>query len=152
MTDLVSLMDVGPTVLEVAGISIPTYFEGRSLMPYLRGEGIQPREFVFSEDNYQVMMRGERFKLVYYIGQEQGELYDLAEDPHELWNLWDDADHRDVKQDLLVRLLDWLASSTYWNAGYKRTRARETLMRWPTEEEVNLHGRPSIGNSFRDRW
>jgi arylsulfatase A-like enzyme len=152
VSDLVSLMDVGPTVLEAAGIPIPTYFEGRSLIPYLRGGEVSPREYVFSEDNYQVMMRGQRFKLVYYIGQEQGELYDLERDPHELWNLWDDPAHREVKQGLLLRLLDWLAGSTYWNAGYKRTRERETLMRWPTAEDVNLHGRPSIENAFRSRW
>jgi arylsulfatase A-like enzyme len=150
--DLVSLMDVGPTVMESAGIPIPTYFEGRSLLPYLRGEEATPREYVFSEDNYQVMMRGRRFKLVYYIGQEAGELYDLEQDPHELWNLWDDPAHREVRQGLLICLLDWLAGSSYWNAGYKRTRERDTLMRWPTAEDVNLHGRPSIENAFRSRW
>ena len=34
------------------------------------------------------MMRGERHKLVYYIGQEAGELHDPQDDPHELHNLW----------------------------------------------------------------
>lgn len=88
-TDLVSLMDLGPTILEAAGVDVPTYLEGRSLMPYLKGDHVVPREFVFCEDNYQIMMRSKTHKLVYYIGQEEGELYDLASDPGELWNLWD---------------------------------------------------------------
>ena len=41
-----------------------------------------------TEDNYQIMIRSKTHKLVYYIGQEQGELYDLVADPHELDNLW----------------------------------------------------------------
>ena len=47
-------MDLGPTILEAAGIDIPTYMEGRSLRPYLRGEAIKPREFVFCEDNFRL--------------------------------------------------------------------------------------------------
>ena len=59
VNDLVSLMDLGPTILEAAGVDVPTYLEGRSLLPYLDGESIEPRKFVFCEDNYQIMMRSE---------------------------------------------------------------------------------------------
>jgi hypothetical protein len=91
---------------------------------------------------------GDRFELVSYIGQEEGELYDLRQDPDELWNLWSDPAYDEVKRELTLRLLEWLASSTYWNAGYKRDRARQYLMRWPTGEDVNLHGRPSVPKPF----
>jgi hypothetical protein len=107
---------------------------------------------VFSEDNYQVMMRGRDYKLVYYVGQEAGELYDLRADVDELDNRWSDPAYCEVKHRLLGHLLDWLASSTYWNAGYKRDRSRQYLMRWPTEEDVNLHGRPSVTNPFTSQW
>ena len=152
VNDLVSLMDIGPTILEAAGIPVPTYLEGRSLMPYLDGEPIQPREFVFSEDNYVTMMRSEEYKLVYYIGQEAGELYDLRQDKDELWNLWSDLSYREIKHQLLVRLLDWLANSNYWNAGYRRNRARHYTMRWPMADNVTLHGRASVPNQFTRRW
>jgi arylsulfatase A-like enzyme len=140
--DLVSLMDLGPTILSAAGVEVPSYLEGRSLLPYTEGpgEGFAPREWVFCEDNYQVMMRGERHKMVYYIGQDQGELYDLEQDPHELWNLWDGAEHRDLQNELLARLLRWLASSTYYNAGYRRQRSRQYGMRWPSPDNAFLHG------------
>ena len=38
------------------------------------------------------MYRDERYKIVVYHGHEQGELYDLQEDPGEFKNLWDDSD------------------------------------------------------------
>jgi arylsulfatase len=150
--DLVSLMDIGPTILEAAGVDIPTYFEGRTLSPYLAGASPRPHPYVFCEDNYQIMMRSLTHKLVYYIGQETGELYDLIEDPGELFNRWDDPAYGAVKVKLHLDLLDWLASSTYWNAGYKRSRARHTLMRWPLDGDVNLHGRPSVENQFVKNW
>jgi arylsulfatase A-like enzyme len=142
--DLVSLIDLGPTVLEAAGVPIPTYMEGRSLIPYLKSEEIEPREFVVAEDNYLVMMRTSTHKLVYYIGQEQGELYDLERDPGELHNLWSDPAHTQVKNGLLLNLLDWMATSNYYNSGYKRGRQRQYPMPWPTGD-VNQNwrrGRP----------
>lgn len=141
VTDLVSLMDIGPTILQAAGVDVPTYLEGRSLMPYLNGEDIAPRDYVFCEDNYQIMMRSPTHKMVYYIGQEEGEFYDLEADPHELFNKWDDGDCADVKGKMLQDLLGWLATSNYYNAGYKRNRAKQYAMRWPTKDNAKLHGR-----------
>ena len=150
--DLVSLLDIGPTVLEAAGIDIPTYFEGRSLVPYLEGATSEPHPYVFCEDNYQVMMRSSTHKLVYYIGQERGELYDLEVDPGELFNRWDDADYAGVRGQLTSDLLAWFTSSSYWNAGYRRTRARHTRMRWRMDDEASLHGPPSVENQHIKRW
>ena len=140
--DLVSLMDLGPTVLEAAGIEPPTYLEGRSLLPYAEGDSNQmsPRQYVYCEDNYLVMMRSQTHKLVYYIGQQEGELYDLATDPEELWNLWESGKHRSIKQELLSDLLAWMAGSTYYNAGYRRDRSRNYRMRWPGDGDFYLHG------------
>ena len=140
VSDLVSLIDLGPTVLQAAGIDVPTYMEGRSLMPYLEGREIAPRDYVCCEDNYQIMMRSTTHKLVYYIGQEAGELYDLQADPHELHNLWSDSNYNEVKQQMHRDLLEWLATSNYYNAGYKRNRARQYPMRWPTEDDAILKG------------
>ncbi|MEM7133831.1 MAG: sulfatase-like hydrolase/transferase [Chloroflexota bacterium] len=138
--DLVSLIDIGPTILQAAGIDIPTYLEGQSLLPYFDGSFDEPRQFVFCEDNYQIMLRSESHKLVYYIGQEAGELYDLATDPDELFNLWNREDFDAQKQLLLNELLSWLATSTYYNSGYKRGQQREYNLRWPDADDSRLHG------------
>jgi arylsulfatase len=144
--DLVSLIDLGPTLLQAAGVDVPDYLEGSSLLPYLEEpSSATPREFVFAEDNYQIMMRGEQHKMVYYIGQEAGELYDLTTDPHELHNRWDDPACDAIRRDLTERLLSWLAASTYYNAGYRRDRSRHYNMRWPSPDEPYLHGRRSTG-------
>ena len=72
--------------------------------------------------------------------------------PHELCNRWDDASYAEIKDQLLRDLLDWLASSVYWNAGYKRTRARHTTMRWPMPDNVKFQDRPSIENQHTKTW
>lgn len=45
---LTSMMDLGPTVLELAGIEPPGWMEAESLVPALRGDPWPGREFVFS--------------------------------------------------------------------------------------------------------
>jgi arylsulfatase A-like enzyme len=144
VSELASLMDLGPTILEAAGVPVPTYLEGQSLMSYAQEDGeSDPRKYVFCEDNYQIMMRSQTHKMVYYIGQEEGELYDLDADPGELWNRWSDEDYADIKSTLRNDLLEWLAASNYWHAGYKRERASQYTMRWPTEDNCNLQGQPA---------
>jgi arylsulfatase A-like enzyme len=138
--DLVSLMDLGPTILDAAGIAAPAYLEGRSLLPYLRDEPIEPRRFVCCEDNYQIMYRTADWKMVYYIGQEQGELYDLLRDPDELQNLWNDEVAAAEKNRLIAATLEWMASSNYWNSGYKRGEGPRYRLRWPSDADHGLHG------------
>jgi len=138
--ELVSLMDIGPTILEAAGIEIPSYIEGQSLLPYLRDEETQPRPYVICEDNYQVMLRTRTHKLVYYIGQDDCEFYDLQADPHEFHNLWRSEAHTKVRGEYLHMLLDFLATSNYFTSGYKRARQKQYRVRWHGEGDTTLHG------------
>lgn len=141
--DLVSLIDIGPTVLDIAGVDCPTYLEGRSLRPYLENGSVETRDYVFSEDNYLTMIRSQTHKLIYYTGQEDiGELYDLQADPNELHNQWDNPNYQSVRQELTLALLKWLARSTYHTAGYKQGE-RHYQRRFPTPEDSNLHGIPA---------
>ena len=39
---LVEQVDIPPTILELAGIPIPSWVEGRSLVPFMRGEVLPP--------------------------------------------------------------------------------------------------------------
>ena len=99
---------------------------------------------VFCEDNYEIMMREDRFKMVYYIGQEAGELYDMETDPHEFDNLWDRTEYAQCKETMLRQLLSWLATSTYYNAGYKRGRTRRYSMCWPQGKDSYLTGASAV--------
>ncbi|HEX9098796.1 MAG TPA: sulfatase [Candidatus Dormibacteraeota bacterium] len=50
--DLVSNIDVLPTLLEGAGVAIPAGNQGRSFLPLLRGDAYEPREAIFAEKTF----------------------------------------------------------------------------------------------------
>jgi len=66
--DLVSLMDLGPTVLSLAGVSVPAHMQGR---PFLGAAKAPPREYVFGHrdrmDEAYDMMRTVRDARYRYI-------------------------------------------------------------------------------------
>ena len=50
--------------------------------------------------------------MVFYLGQENGELYDLETDPAESRNLWHDPEHRALRDELVGKLLRWQVQGT----------------------------------------
>lgn len=140
VADLVSLIDLGPTVLEAAGLQAPTHYAGRSLLGYLgQGQKPAPANCVFACDNYQTMVRGPRFKMVHYLHQDLGELYDLQSDPHELDNRWQDPAMDSVKRQLKEALLEWTLECSYRQAGYLTRGWRNYRLRDP-RVSPRLHG------------
>jgi hypothetical protein len=57
------------------------------------------------------VLHTERWKYVFYEGEEYGELFDLTEDPEERHNLHDDPGCRQVKGELQERLLEELIAT-----------------------------------------
>jgi arylsulfatase len=119
---LVELTDIVPTILELAGLPRPDYLHGRSVLPILNGQkaGDAHREFVRAEyhdvldlpdGTHANMIRDPRYKLVRYHGHP-GELYDLAEDPMEFRNLFDDPGHAKVRAQMADRLFDAVMLTT----------------------------------------
>ena len=47
--DPVQLLDIAPTILDFYDIKIPEYYKGQSLLPFLKGESINPPKYIFSE-------------------------------------------------------------------------------------------------------
>jgi arylsulfatase A-like enzyme/Tfp pilus assembly protein PilF len=90
--NVVSLIDVKPTVLDFLGIDDGSRTDGVSLMPLLRGERIEPR-LVFFESLYPYFnfkwspLRGARHNEWKYILAPREELYNIARDPGEQHNL-----------------------------------------------------------------
>ncbi|NNE07936.1 MAG: sulfatase-like hydrolase/transferase [Gemmatimonadetes bacterium] len=115
----ISLLDVTPTLLDLAGIEHPTEFEGRSFAGEVRGEGSEPRD-IFAESgyavNYQKTLIRDNWKLIYIPDEldrtlmtgAEFELYDLAEDPDELVNV--SALHPAVFAEMKTALLAWIAT------------------------------------------
>ena len=48
----------------------------------------------------------ERYRFTWYVGQPYGELFDLQEDPRELYNLWSDPGYKEIRSELTAALLD----------------------------------------------
>ena len=120
--ELCQLMDIGPVILELAGVDIPESFEAESIMPALAGESWAGRDYVFAEHcrdgilqetEFMTMVRSKGWKLVHFLDEPFGQLFDLADDPNELNNLWDEPAHADKKQELLDVLLEWRIRSQY---------------------------------------
>ena len=120
-SSLVQLMDIAPTIMEAAGVDVPKSFEARSLWPILQGNSEQVRSEVYAElardhiqtgAEYIVMRRDDRWKVVYYLGEPEGELYDLAADPGELRNLWSSPEHLVHREAMVKELLEWSLRST----------------------------------------
>ena len=125
---LVELVDVAPTILELAGIPLPERMEGRSLLPILQGEKSpgHHRDFVRCEyyntldmigtdiklkGSYGTMIRERRYKCALYHGHDYGELYDLESDPWEHHNLWESEEHFSIRERLIRTAFDSLAFS-----------------------------------------
>ncbi len=118
-SQLCQWMDIGATILDLAGIPRAESMQAQSLTPALQGESWQGRELVFAEhppDNvyegpYMSMVRSHTHKLVHFAGQEYGQLFDLEADPGETDNRWSDEALADVKRELLNALLNWRTQS-----------------------------------------
>jgi arylsulfatase A-like enzyme len=117
---LVSLVDLPPTLLDAASLPVPPSMQGRSLLPLLRGERADWPDDIFlqiSEDQVGRAVRTQRWKYSVYAPHKNGRedassplyveqyLYDLQADPHELTNLIGLESHRAVADALRARLI-----------------------------------------------
>lgn len=121
VSELVQLFDLGPTILEWAGVVPDASLEAISLNPVLKGRPFARRNHVFCEQagdvnmtgaSYLTMVRSDTHKLVQFHGSCEGQLFDLVADPGERKNLWSDPKAGDVKQDLLNTMLNFHIEST----------------------------------------
>ena len=122
-------MDIAPTVLELAGLTPPEWMEARSLLPALQGQEWEGRQYVFSEHArdailtgtaLMTMARDARYKLVEFIDHEDGQLFDLAEDPYEETNLWFCEEHAETRRRLERAISTWRASSSMQTATWAK--------------------------------
>jgi arylsulfatase A-like enzyme len=124
---LVEAIDLVPTFLDLLGLPpAPQWLEGISLRPLLSSSVSKPqREAVYSENSYafrdvvrlpvgrpvdgchMTMVRTERWKYIHYEGLRP-QLFDLCNDPDEYVDLGVDPDHAQVREEMAMRLFEWL--------------------------------------------
>jgi arylsulfatase A-like enzyme len=134
---LIAQIDLLPSVLAFCGIPMPgadwqavhTPFDrgsvinlraypGYSWLPVVRNKSARIRESVVIENDdpttgYRVRcLATERYRLTFYPGTPDGELFDLREDPWELNNLWTMDAYQQLKRELILALLDAYSQET----------------------------------------
>lgn len=120
LSQMVSLLDLPPTLLDAAGIPVPEQMGGRSLLPLLRGcSDDWPAEVFIQISESQVgrAIRSRRWKYAVTAPDKDGwddmdsdvyhetELYDLLADPNELHNRAGCESHRGAADVLRSRLI-----------------------------------------------
>ncbi len=123
---LCSQFDIGPAILELAGVTPAADMEACSLLPAIQNEPAwEEREYVFAEQQrdgiltgceFMTMVRSRDWKLVHFLGEagdQPGQLFDLRADPDEIHNLWDsdDPEHEARRRELLDVLRRWRMQS-----------------------------------------
>lgn len=125
---LVQQMDLGPTLMELADIPIPEPMAARSLLPLLESGpeassclrdvvfAEQAKDGILTTSKFMTMVRTQDWKLVHFLDEPWGQLFDLTTDPLEVDNLWDAPEHADKKKELLAILREWRIRDSYENS------------------------------------
>ncbi len=106
---LMENVDVAPTILDALGMDLPVGMQGRSQLPVLRGEAARVRDSAMcAYDAHDVgykcrTLHTDRYKLTLFAGETYGELFDLAEDPHELHNRFFDEAYASIRAEMTGR-------------------------------------------------
>jgi len=119
VTRPVGLVDVAPTLCGIAGLAVPAWMEGRPLPTDDADADARGFERVLTEWDSELFGVGVHLRTIYRDGWvcttyrrgyshdgTEGELYDLADDPHQQHNRWDDPARAGLRSDLLSDLWD----------------------------------------------
>jgi choline-sulfatase len=129
VAELVELVDVLPTLLDLCHLPTPPDLHGRSLVPLMNGApGAHGRSYVFSEylENEEAMVRSDRYKLIAGTGRRRRKdgydhgrplpgpyerLYDEQADPNETTDLAGRPELASVQTALRAELYNRLVST-----------------------------------------
>ncbi|MEK6289069.1 MAG: sulfatase-like hydrolase/transferase [Acidobacteriota bacterium] len=125
ITDYVSTIDLGPTILNAVGLDYPKECAGVSLAPLMRGEPfthppvygeqttqevspfVRPEQQLDPGQKKYMIITQDGFKLIYNRDAYNFELFNLKTDPAELRNLFDQMPERAAEmKKLLGRFID----------------------------------------------
>lgn len=117
---MVQNIDIGPTILALAGLQYPKKtMDGRSFVPLLKGKAMPDwRDRIYYEYYWEYAfpmtptvhaVRTDTFKYIRYYGLwDTNELYNMVKDPKEAHNLIAKSQYQDVVKRLNHDLFEWL--------------------------------------------
>ena len=158
---LVGLQDIMPTLLDLAKIKIPETCTGVSMI------GNKRRETMYCEAQEGVtatrMLTDKQFKLIWYPGGNQWQLFDLKNDPFEEIDLSSKKEFKNIKTNLQNQLIkelygcdkDWIKNNNF--IGFvppdnipvpDRNLSGQRGLHFPPPKPIN----PEIAQGVTDRW
>ncbi len=117
---LIQPMDIVPWLLAQAKANLPEAMEAQSVEPAFSDADWSGREVVFCEQEkdpiltdvkFMTCVRTKRWKLVHFLDQDCGQLFDLKLDPLEERNLWAESAYQSVKAEMVERMYTWRMNS-----------------------------------------
>ncbi|MEM6820658.1 MAG: sulfatase-like hydrolase/transferase [Verrucomicrobiota bacterium] len=105
-----SLVDIPVTCLKAAGLKPDPWMTGLDQQETWKGSDEHARTATLVEHHHQpttIHVRtyvDARYKITIYLNTDEGEIFDLENDPGELRNLWRSKKHADLKSQLLLKL------------------------------------------------
>jgi arylsulfatase A-like enzyme len=116
--ELVSLIDLGPTVLDWFALPTPSHFMGESLGPLTRGKKTKFQRPVAAETRLKrTMLFTDGTKVIEDLRAHTVEVYDLEKDRGELRNLSDDEG--DPRLARIDEMRQFFAVHAFTKAGYE---------------------------------
>jgi arylsulfatase A-like enzyme len=114
----VSLIDLGPTILDLFGIETPPSFMGQSLVPFLEGRTAHLTRPLIAEGRLRrSLILPDGLKVIEDLRRKVVEVYDLSRDPGETRNLFDVEPAR--SDEALAALRAFFAAHTRTEGGYE---------------------------------
>ena len=107
----VEWLDIGPTLVELAGGEIDYEQFGRSLVPALEDPAATHRGEAISELDGEIMLLDQEWKMALNRDGQAYLLFDVKEDPREVRNLAGRSEVRQVETGLRLRVLERLMRS-----------------------------------------
>jgi choline-sulfatase len=108
---LVSLIDVGPTLIELCGGKIEYSQSGKSLCGVLDGSVEKPRDYVLSELSGEIMYMDEEYKVFLNNKGEIYMLFDRKKDKGEQYNLAASAEAVEIENEIRKKLISAIAEN-----------------------------------------
>ena len=154
--NLVSLIDICPTLIEMGGLPAQAGLDGESLLPLAMGKTSESRDSAyacfmgctFNTSGY--MLRKDRWKYVVYMGYPS-QLFDMVQDPGEL------VDLAQERPDVVRRLDAELRAMVDYEQTHKDwiQYCKEAFRQWRRQAKRGLYVDNSYGlvdNPSNDYW
>ncbi len=145
VNEAVANIDVGPTILQAAGVPVPEGLDGQGAWELALGRDVPWRDALlyeyYWEWNYPqtptvFAVLGERYKFIRYHGVwDSDELYDMSRDPHEQRNLIRDPGHSETANQMKAKLFQLLKETGGMRIPLLPDKGRQFYYRHPDRAE-----------------